>query len=309
MKHAVAIAALLLILASPLLGIAADDGAGKVELRPHYRVGQTYRCTMHIEDSTVKWINGTETESAQTIEATYTFSVKTVDDEGLATLEMTVDRIVYDNESDRGDFHLDTDEPETEAADLDVRILRLMAGRTFTLKAKPNGEIVELTGAEAVLEDVKEFLPENENVRKMILANLERAFGNDTLREKIDPFPGLYPDEPVGVGDSWDEFTLESRKDGVATVAFEKAIEPDPDAEPEQAMGGTVRSNLKGTGKGSIRIDERTGLIIEGRLELELKGEYVFTSAQDPEHEISLPMTVAQTVTLKVQEIAPAPAQ
>lgn len=306
MKHAVVIAASVLLIALPLFGVAADAGAGKVELRLHYRAGQTYRCTMQVEDSTVRWVDGTEMESAETVEGTYTFSVKALDDEGVATLQMIVDRIVYDKKGEGGEFHLDTDEPEAEAADLEVRILKLMAGRAFTLKVKPNGEIVELTGAEAILEDVKKLLPEDENVRKMILGNIERAFGNEAVRVKMDPFPGLYPDEAVAVGDSWDQFTLDSRKDGVATVAFEKTIEPDPDAEPEQTGDGTVRSNLAGTRKGTVRIDEETGLIIEGRLDLELKGEYLFTSTQDPENEISVPTTVVQSTTLKMQEVDPA---
>lgn len=304
MKHTRLAVLLFIAFLCPRPGIGSDAGTDAVNLRLRYQVGQTYRCTMQVKKSTARSYRGTELKSTQTRETTYTCKVKAVDNKGTATIEMTIDRIVSDTSA--GD-HLDSSDPKTASPTFGTQVLRLMVGHTLTLRIEPSGRIVELKGMEAILEDImRGLLPKDTDTRKATLPDTHQDLGNEAneaLRVQMEAFAGVYPDKPVAVGDTWDQYTLDSRNNGVATVSFEKVIEQDQDAEPQPWSDGTLHFHLAGTRKGIVQIDEQTGLIIEGRLDLRLKGEEVFTPADDPENAVSTPLATEETTILRMEAI------
>lgn len=315
MKHTLVLLTVLALLALSVTANAGDEPE-KVDLRLHLEKGQTYRCTVSSDSTQVQWHGMAEVERTESSKTTQTLEVLAVDEEGVAAIKVTTDRTAFKSEDQSGVIEYDSEHPPDEMPWWTIGHAT-MIGRAYILKVSSTGEVLEVEGGDAIRKAVMDALPEDETLRAQIVNQVMRNVTDEALKERLQLLfpPGLRADEPVAVGDSWapenpiplemmiikNTYTLASREDGIATVVYEGAIESDPDAEPRTEGPVTVRVKMTGKVKGTSRIDEQTGLIIESQAGATFEGEYLVSGMPDAEGEMSMPVTIELTATLKVE--------
>ena len=107
-----------------------------------------------------------------------------------------------------------------------------LLGESFTLKISPEGRISEIKDLEKVRSNVQQKLPQGAS-KEIAIRSLDQWLDEQTIRETIEGSLAIYPDRPVGVGDSWSrnvaysggfprilesKWTLKERKNGVAVI-------------------------------------------------------------------------------------------
>ncbi|MBK7427825.1 MAG: hypothetical protein IPI60_12740 [Saprospiraceae bacterium] len=117
-------------------------------------------------------------------------------------------------------------------------------------------------------------------------SQLKNAFGEAAFRGSIEMFTAVYPSDPVNKGDKWNISTnLESGMTTVVTSNYEFRDETSDytlisgnsklttDKSAEIITGGfTMNFDLKGTMTSDIKLDKKSGWIIEAVINQEMKG-------------------------------------
>ncbi len=169
---------------------------------------------------------------------------------------------------------------------------------SLSLKISPEGRISEVKDLEKVRSNVRQKLPQGPS-NEIAIRSLDQWLDEQAVRETIESSLAIYPDRPVGVGDSWSrnvtysggfpkilesKWTLKERKNGVAVIEVVSTIKPNPQAKPtEMGQGITSSSEFTGNEQGLIEIQESTGLIIKSNINQQMSGQSTITRPGAPD--------------------------
>ncbi len=316
MRKLLAVATVLavLVLLSSATARAGDD---KIQLAFHLEKGQSYKLVMTTDQEIVQQVPGRgEMKVQQTTSIGYTFAVTDVDDKGTATIDVTFGPVSMKVDTGMGTFEYDSEDAPDEIP-ASAQNMAALVGKSFTMKLATDGETLEVTGVDELLDELLELidLPEGP-IKQRMTEDVKKQFGEAGLKESMGNMIGIFPDEPVGIGDSWARivtitagfpiivettYTLAGRDDGVATIEIEATMKPNPDAEPISMGPMTMRYELEGTQEGTLKIDEATGWYVEGTMDQDLKGQLVMSGIPGQEGELPIPMTIKSTITFKTE--------
>ncbi|HUS86290.1 MAG TPA: DUF6263 family protein, partial [Bacteroidales bacterium] len=145
-------------------------------------------------------------------------------------------------------------------------------------------------------------------------SNFKNQFGDQTIKEMMDSMFSIYPDQPVGIGDSWtrksiishgypmiidNTWTLKDRQGGRAVIEMNSLIKPNPGAAPMEIGPMKLRQEFTGGSKGTLELDEATGWVKSAKMDQQLSGELtVEGSPQSPEG-MTIPMTLKTAITVE----------
>ncbi|HIJ65500.1 MAG TPA: hypothetical protein HPP77_06055 [Candidatus Hydrogenedentes bacterium] len=291
-------------------GFVLAGCGGKVDLRLDLNEGDSriMKVTSVAKSDESAKAMGAPSEVAESL--TFAFEVESVDPNGVATLKVTfreadVGGALKEAMGAAGGAPVDL-QPVLDAMDF--------SGKSFSMKLTPKGRVEEVDGMRTTIEEMAEKL--EKEMAKVMDAQLEslglppaqRAqmsqmmtgmfepmlrsqFGDSALREGMESTLDIYPDERVGVGDTWrkgrivnygktphcasETWTLKARKDGVATLDMTAAITPNTEAPPISMGPMTVELSVSGQQTRVVEVDETTGWITAAtanvRLEIEQK--------------------------------------
>ena len=303
---AVAVAAVLaLVVLLPRSATCA--AADKIELRFRFEEGKSYKLTVTMKQEIVQWLNGEEQETAHTMSIGETLNVKDVDEAGTATVEVTFGPISVKMKGPMGTIEYNSDDPPDEVA-LPAKAFAAMLGQGFTLKMTPTGRVTDIQGVDKMFEAIFEAIDIPEGpMMDSVAEGLKQQFGDEALKEMMEKMTAVFPDKPVAIGDSWSQkvtlatgfpaimentWTLADRKDGVATINVESTFKPNPEGEPMKIGPMTMRFRLKGSQKGTFKLDEATGWFVEGELTQKMAGDVTMKGMPGQTEEMTVPMTI-----------------
>ena len=163
-----------------------------------------------------------------------------------------------------------------------------MVGLGFAVRATGNGEKLELVGYEAMLKTILTGIYNLDDPAQVQgSGTFARSEKLEAMTDRLRPIYAIYPDGLVKVGDSWTRnievessfphvretrFTLVERKDGECRLRVDGTVSPKADQPVSNFGESSQRTLLSGTQTGEFTLDESTGRIIEGRLEIDLSG-------------------------------------
>jgi hypothetical protein len=127
----------------------------------------------------------------------------------------------------------------------------------------------------------------------------------------------IYPDEPVGIGDSWSRratisagfplllentYTLRSRQDGLAVVDVASKMSKNPAGKPMKVGPATLDFDITGTQEGQMTISEATGWVTKSTLKQKFAGTLKMENAPGTEGALSWPISAEANVSLDTPE-------
>jgi hypothetical protein len=150
-----------------------------------------------------------------------------------------------------------------------------------------------------------------------MMVGLKQFLNEEGIKELTESSMAIYPDKPVGIGDSWrktvaltqgaamtveNEFILKDRKNGVSFIEVRSNIKSNPKAEPI-VMGSTkVSYELSGKQQGLIEIEESTGRLIRSKTNQEASGHIKVEVAGQQSQGQTIPMKIDGVVTCEMTE-------
>jgi len=156
-----------------------------------------------------------------------------------------------------------------------------IVGKKFTMKVTPEGKIEEITGFAEIINSMVDSMSANSDVKNMISQSLKDQFNPERIKEAFAPMFSVYPKKEVGVGDKWSnsydlstqgmkinsECTVKSFQGDNVVIGVSSKIIPLEGNENPSLAG----MKMSGTQTGTMTVNTRTGLVVEGELDQNLE--------------------------------------
>jgi hypothetical protein len=258
----------------------------KIQYQMHFKEGEKYYMRFVTEQKISQTVSGQQQYTEHTIGIGCDLDVKSVEPNGNALMSYTYrwanliqtatgGKVVYDS-SDKGS-------PVPPMAQGFAALL----DEGFSMKITPLGRVEEVMGLRELRDNVGSKLPEGP-MKEALRMGIIQFINGEGIKEMTESSLAIYPDKPVGIGDSWkrtltltrhdsmtveNEWILKDRKDGTSFIEVKSNIKSNPKAEPV-GMGSTkVSYDLSGKQQGMIEVEESTGRLIRSRINQDISGQ------------------------------------
>jgi hypothetical protein len=295
---------------------STSSSGDQISLRLALSPGDSYVIHTTALENTTQSAFGQDVDSGKATEMKIRYDVESVDSDG--TMAMVASYEVFKTSTGEGetDIAFDSEDPNQDFESPEGRILSSMIGQELQLELSPLGEISNVHGFDSILDGMIDEI--DPAMRELLDPFFRTLFGNQAMAEMMQNLYTAFPEEPVGIGDSWTRssvvsigvsfmidttFTLTARADGVATLETESIISTNADAEPiDFGIFQMGYSNMNGTQSGFIQIDESNGLMKLGSLSQDFSGELQMISADTEADNINVPIIVGSTFRYEIIE-------
>lgn len=248
-------------------------GCGKHDLSLKFVAGETYTLTQE-GDRTIR-LENKEGAAEDSHSAAYTLHVVDVADGAEAKILVTIEDMATT---------LVTPESWGASGYLPSQIAALTKGQSFTLRMSRDGTVIDVEGAEAIVDHVIGALASEGEDPEKAKPIVEQQLSRAALIELFNNLFAYVPSENVAVGGTWTDtqlhtsgmpfrtqvtYTLESVENGIAHITYRGVVEPH-NTRATIALG--IPFDFSGTEQGSLRVDVATGRAISS------EGEYTIES-------------------------------
>ncbi len=269
---------------SGLEGDARQAGE-KIQYELKLREGISYDVRVVTEENTVSDDGKRKYSSQRIIGFEYRFDVSSIDDDGNAIVDCKVTRVKFKQKVVGGipaNQDVDYDSSDEKRQTIRVgegmedlafsyaRFIRAFLDEKFTVLMTPRGEVKAVMELDTFCKNIAGKLGDSRRGFQN-MADEQLTF---LLKRLLLQSPAFFPEQPVGVGDSWtateifpleheNTLTLKRRKGGIATIEVDADFMiPSPGKE-----GGRSEKS------GQITINESTGQILACKVNLEMPSQ------------------------------------
>jgi hypothetical protein len=281
----------------------------KVTLGLRLTKGQKFTQTMETVQKITQDVQGVQQVVDQVMGFTMTNHVTDVDADGVATVEIVYDAVKWSQATAFGKNSYDS--TKDKEATGPAKAFAAMVGAKITSKMKRDGTITDIKGTDVLLKNVLESLelpagPQADLVKKQ----MKDQFGDAAMKQQLENLSAIYPTGPVGVGDSWKKsvemnagmalsletvYTYKGRKDGQHELEASGKIGTPENAKPLDVGAMKLLMSMSGKQKGTIQMDEKTGLATSSDLEQDLVGTTTVLDG-DGKPVVKIPMSIVSKV-------------
>jgi len=266
----------------------------KYKLGLHIKPGSKYYYTIHNETETNLKLNDKKMENKNN--STVGLIYEMIKD----TAGGFVLKIMYDS------FHIVTKKgdavTEMDAANAAnsfnpvEKMLSSLKGNSIFVAINDKGRVISVDGYKEITDKIMSFIDVNNEMEKnKVQAQISGLLGEGFVKNNLEQSLNIFPDSALYVGDSWTKkdtqstelklnlttaYTLESVKDSTAEI--KSASEINNLNTTADLMGYNATVNFKGTEKGTIKIDLRTGLLLNQKSTINVKGTVELNATKVP---------------------------
>ncbi|MFA5292449.1 MAG: DUF6263 family protein [Phycisphaerae bacterium] len=288
---------------------AAQD---KVDLKLRLKAGASHEMKMTQTQDIAQTMNGSEMKMKQMHEMVMGMDVLSVDANGVMDIRMTYKSMKMAIDGPMG--HMESDSANPKPADPNKpheKIMNAMAsvmvGCQFEMKVKPTGEAYDVRGTKEMLAKVKEKISNGSEMRG-VDKFIDKMFDEKQIKELTGNMMGVFPAEPVAVGDTWYDsksinfimpidvdttYMFKQSKDGIAYIDTaakmdmgdsSKLLEIDPNNKMSMQIAGTMNATSE--------VDEKTGLTRKSNMTMNFSGIVKMEANEQMPDGMTIPMTI-----------------
>ena len=254
-------------------------GAGEeIDLRLKFVIGEKYLYSSEFTQKVTQYIHEEDQTILLKIEIDQLEEISNIDSSGNYLIEIIYDRIHVKQTYGQISSEYDSRD-HNQYVDPAMRSFAWMVGKKFQILLNPKGEVLEIIGADALIDSIIAVMdiPESPQ-RESVINDIKGRFGAAALKQSIEQTTDYFPVGPVQVGNSWEtesvlnygfsmkfvsQYTLISVADGIGTISDSSLVTSVP--EYSRLDFGDISSEyqISGTRTGMIKVDLDTGLAIE----------------------------------------------
>lgn len=295
-------------------GIVGAQAAEKTQYKLKFEKGQKYYLRMTTEQKITQTIMGKEQTVDQNVGIGADFDINDVDAGGNTWARYTYRWVKFAQKTPMGEMAYDSSNKDASVPPMGLGFAALL-GEGFSLKMTPTGQVAELKDLDKMRSNIQKKFADGP-MRELMIKSMEKYTSEEAVKESTESSMAIYPDRPVGIGDSWSRtivlsssaamilentWTLKGRKDGVAAIEVVSIIKPNPKAEPVDMGAMKMSYRLSGKQQGLIEMDESTGRMIRSKMNQELSGDVAIKNAATPDApDMILPMKIKATTSTEM---------
>jgi hypothetical protein len=282
----------------------------KQKLGFNLKVGETYYHVMQSSSTIRQDINGQKINIDVTISGKTAFKVTNLKDT-LYDMAVSYERLAMTMKLPNGDMTFNSDKNDDN--DIFSTILGAIKGKQFSIKMTKAGKIVEVKNLDSIFESLLDQFPKFTSQQKQqIKAQLLQAYGEKAFKGSYEMVTNIYSNSAVQKGSTWTINTkLESGMAAtlLTTYEFKDKIEnynliiangkfetSDKDAYT-QINGMPTRYDLTGTMNSTLKVDVKTGWIIEAKVNQLMSGNAEIKDNPNLPGGLTIPMSLENTMS------------
>lgn len=193
-------------------------------------------------------------------------------------------------------------------------LLTKMKEKSFNIKMTKTGKVIEVKNIDSLFLNLFDDLPNTSEIqKKQFIEQLSKSFGEKALIGSIEMCTLIFKDMPVSKGEKWEIITnLESVMSAEIKTTFlykkkeENYIELSGIGKIKTINKGTyfdlngikVKYDLKGTINSVIKIDKKTGWIMDSKINQVISGNTTMIE-NSGKATLIVPMTIKNSYTVK----------
>lgn len=288
----------MLLLASMMLTSVSSQNA---DLTLKLEKGKEYKQTTSSKMSMTQEIMGQAMNLGAITNGTTCFLVKDINEDGYI-MEAKYEQLSMSLKMPQGNMEMNSE--DEDSSNPSSSILKNIMGKTFEITMSKKGEISEVKNFDAIMEAAAQGLDNLPEAQKeQMKAQIMQAYGDEALKSGLEMITAIYPDKPVKKGDKWNmntnlesvmsmnvstDYELVELTSDYALIKGNAIIKTsDKDANVETpGLPVTMKYDLAGTLQSEIKVDIKTGWIINAKISQELQGE---VNMKDPEMDEQMP--------------------
>jgi len=286
---------------------------GSVTLKLNVSKGEKYDMEMISDQRIAQEMQGQKQEVFQKMGFVYNYIIEDVDLQGNMTTKIIYNSIYQEVDGGSGKITFDSKNPP-KVESPQTKILMCLVGKGFIVKQTPMGKVLDVKGTEDIIKSlVKKMELKDPEQEKQLTASLSDQFGSDRMSEMVEKLTNFYDGAPKKVGDKWkkdynssgefnmqfsSEYTVKEIKVNSIVIDISSKLQTDPKSKPTEYGNALVKYSLKGTQKGTIEIDAKSGMIMNTNVYQKLTGK-ISSMQSEKEKEVTVPMTIETTNTIK----------
>lgn len=263
--------------------IVPAEAGQKIQYKLNLRKGQSYYVRVISDSNVAQEMAGQKSVVEVTAGFGYRLDVKEVDEKANARVDCTFDWVKFRQKAPMMEVAYDSADKVSPVPPAALGVA-VFLGAGFSAKITPQGQAEEVKAVEQLRKNIETQIPEGPE-RKQMLDAFEKQQLAESIRELCLASMAVYPDKPVGIGDSWsrmvsyktqplvldNKWTLKDRKAGSAIIEATTTVKSNPEALQDPAV--KMKFDMSGKRLGQIEIKESTGQIIRSMITQDLSGQ------------------------------------
>ncbi|NRF41342.1 DUF6263 family protein [Pedobacter foliorum] len=198
------------------------------------------------------------------------------------------------------------DSESTDETDIMSSVFRMMKNKPFQIKMTQSGKIAEVKNVEVLYAGAFDKFPQlTAEQKEQIRTQIMQSYGDKAFKGNLEMLSAVFPDRAVAKGDTWNiktqlEAGMSATLDGVykldeitATEFVISGASLFTTKNNEADTATTVlpfEYNMAGTMNSVMRIDKKTGWLIEGKISQNIRGTMSIKASEKMPEGMTVPM-------------------
>lgn len=267
--------------------------------------GKEYRQNSELKMTMTQSFGGQTMNIVATVKGVMKYNVK-----GVTPTVYDID-VLYENMSmemqmPQATMKFSSENPSEE--DMFSQVLSSMTNKPFQVQLSKTGKVISIKNIGSLFATAFDKFPNiTEEQKAQVKGQLEQSYGEKAFASNIEMMFAIYPDKPVKIGEKW---TVQSKlrssisadisttyqyvEDGAdfRKIRGDSKITAEENGVYTNSNGMDMKFNMNGTMISDIKVDKKTGWVLEAKITQDIAGEaHVKGNEQMPDG-MSIPMTI-----------------
>ena len=280
--------------------------AQKQKLAFNLVVGKTYYQIMQSSSNIEQDIKGQKVSINLTISGQIAFKVTNLNDT-MYDISVSYHQLAMSMKLPNRNVNFNSDNKDEN--DNFSKLLSVIIDKPFFVKMTTLGRIVEVKNIDSVFEEaLDKFTKLSETQKQQMMGQLMQAFGEKSFKSNFEMITAIYSNNPVEKGDTWTTktdletgmaatlittFELKDKVENYNLIIGNGNIETLSKDAYTQVNGMPAKYNLTGTLNSSLKVDNKTGWIMEGKINELISGTVEIKDNPNLPGDMSIPMSIS----------------
>ncbi|RKE03479.1 DUF6263 family protein [Marinifilum flexuosum] len=278
--------------------------AQKYELALNLEVGKEYTQKSNAKMTITQNFNGMPIEIGMNVKGDYTFKIMGAENNQY-NMEVKYTVVEMEMESAQGKSSFSSKTPSEQ--DIMSTMLSRMIDKPFTMIMSQSGKVIEIKGIDNLFGSLFEGYDLTEQQKEQILAQLKQSYGAKAIKGSFEQITAIYPEQKVKLGKTWStetsieagmsvnlttNFVLKAANTDYFLIHGEGNLASNPNAPYIKQNGMDMKILVDGQLTSEIKIDRKTGWIIDATIVQNLSGNTELKASEQMPDGMSIPMTI-----------------
>lgn len=285
--------------------------AQKVNLALNLEVGKEYEQYTDSKSTIIQDINGENFNMKISNRGTMIYLVKSINNNNYC-MDVRYEHIAMSMQFAHTTVEFSSDKEDEN--DLFSKALKTMINKPFEITISKTGKIIDIKNIDLLLNSAIEgFSQIPEAQAEQLKSQLTKAYGADAYKGSIEMVTAIYPENSVNKSDKWNittsleagmaiklstEYEFADFTTEYAVINGNSTINTEDKDAYVMTNGMPMKFDLTGSMSSNIKVDKKTGWIIEAKINQQLKGNAHLKESDQMPNGMIIPMELSNEIRI-----------